>query len=182
MYVIPRETEWEIIFNTGLKNWGTDGYKESEDVVRIKTPTWRPAKPLETFSISIQDITNETCDVQMSWGFVSTKFEIKTEIMAKLKEQFDAALSPKVNPNVYQAAANYYFEMEKNYPKALENVKKAIENNQKGFWLYLLEGKIYKALGDKDNARASAEKCKKIAAEAKNADYVRNADELIRSL
>ncbi|MCX8480997.1 MAG: DUF2911 domain-containing protein [Sediminibacterium sp.] len=183
IYVIPRNNEWEIIFNKGLKNWGVDGYKESEDVVRIKAPTWIPAKPLETFSISIQDITNETCNLQMSWGYVSAKFEIRTEIMGKLRSQFETALSAeKVNTAVYQSAANFYFDMDKNYPKALENIKKAIENNQKGFWLYLLQGKIYKALGDNANAKLSAEQCKKLAMEAKNADYVRNADDLLKTL
>ena len=32
----PAVESWEIILNKGIKNWGIEGYKESEDVVRIK--------------------------------------------------------------------------------------------------------------------------------------------------
>src|SRR5258708_31495624 len=36
MYTVPGKEFWEIVINKGLSNWGTDGYKESEDVNRFK--------------------------------------------------------------------------------------------------------------------------------------------------
>src|SRR5215469_8987211 len=42
LYTIPGSSEWEIILNKGLNNNGTDGYKESEDVVRFKVPVEHP--------------------------------------------------------------------------------------------------------------------------------------------
>ena len=36
LYTIPGKDNWEVILNKGLSNWGTDGYKEAEDVVRFK--------------------------------------------------------------------------------------------------------------------------------------------------
>ena len=36
LYTIPGVDSWEIIINKGVKNWGIDGYKESEDVIRFK--------------------------------------------------------------------------------------------------------------------------------------------------
>jgi hypothetical protein len=50
------------------------------------------------------------------------------------------------------------------------------------FWLFLLTAKIQKDMGQKADAKASAEKCIAIATEAKNADYVRMAKELINKL
>ncbi len=40
IYTIPqKEGDWTFILNRGLKNWGSDGYKESEDVFRAKVRT-----------------------------------------------------------------------------------------------------------------------------------------------
>src|SRR5688572_4252495 len=36
LYTIPGETEWEVILNKGLTNWGIDGYKKEDDVARVK--------------------------------------------------------------------------------------------------------------------------------------------------
>jgi Tfp pilus assembly protein PilF len=72
--------------------------------------------------------------------------------------------------------------MDKDYNKALNAVNKAIETSPKAFWMFLLEAKIEKELGDKVSAKASAESCITIATEAKNTDYVRMATLLIKSL
>ena len=121
--------------------------------------------------------------MQLSWGKVAVSIPISTNVKDRLRAQVEAALSAeKVNPNVYQAAANFYYEWEKNYAKALQNVNKATEANPKAFWLFLLTAKIQKDMGQKADAKASAEKCISIAKEAKNADYVRMAKELISKL
>ena len=90
--------------------------------------------------------------------------------------------SRNVYPNAYQAAANFYYDMDKDYESALVFVDKAIAANPKAYWLLLLKGKVQKELGNKKGAIESAEACKKIATEEKNDDYVRNANELIASI
>ena len=183
VFMIPKANEWVVIFNKNLKTGGTDGYKESEDVLRVSIEPTKILNPIETFSLTIQDISDESCHLRISWGNLTGNVIIKTEVTNRLRGQIEEALkADKVNPSVYQTAANFYFEKDKNYAKALENVNKGIENNKKAFWLYLLQGKIYKAMGDKANAKLSAENCIRIATEAKNDEYVRNAQDLINSL
>jgi hypothetical protein len=48
--------------------------------------------------------------------------------------------------------------------------------------LHLLKARIHVALKDKKGAKTSAETCKQMATEAKNMDYVRSADEILKSL
>ncbi|NCT92985.1 MAG: hypothetical protein GXC72_01060 [Chitinophagaceae bacterium] len=62
------------------------------------------------------------------------------------------------------------------------NATKATEANPQGFWLFLLKAKIQKAMGDKVGAKTSATKCAEVATEAKNDEYVKLANELIKSL
>ncbi|MEI6088700.1 MAG: hypothetical protein WCR66_13995, partial [Bacteroidota bacterium] len=60
--------------------------------------------------------------------------------------------------------------------------KKATEATPNGFWLFLLKAKIEKESGDKIAAKASAEKCIALATVAKNDDYVKQANDLIKKL
>ena len=80
----------------------------------------------------------------------------------------------------YQQAASFYYEWDKDYNKALDYANKAIADNPKGFWLYLMKARIQKDMGDKTGAKASAQKTIEIATEAKNDDYVRMANDLIK--
>ncbi len=178
LYAIPNNNEWEIIINKGLENWGIDGYKESEDIVRLKVPAIKISDNIETFTMQFADIKNESCELHLMWGNVVVKVPMTTDIKDRLRKQVETALQKAP----YQTAASFYFEWDKNYPKALENINKAIESNPKGFWLYLTKAKIEKEMGDKKAAKISAEKTIEIATQEKNDDYVRQAKELISKL
>lgn len=183
LYTVPGVDYWEVVVNKGLNNWGTDGYKQSEDVVRFKVKAAKTNSNTETFTFQFANVEAESIDLQLSWGKVAVSIPISTNVKDRLRAQVESALSAeKVNPNVYQAAANFYYEWDKNYAKALQYVNKATEANPKAFWLFLLTAKIQKDMGQKADAKASAEKCISIATEAKNADYVRMAKELISKL
>jgi hypothetical protein len=58
-------------------------------------------------------------------------------------------------------------------------VNKAIEQNPKGFFITMLKAKIELKLNDKNSAIASAEKTIALAKEAKNDDYVKQAETFI---
>lgn len=183
LYTVPGVDYWEVVVNKGLNNWGTDGYKQSEDVVRFKVKAAKTNSNIETFTFQFANVEAESIELQLSWGKVAVSIPISTNVKDRLRAQVESALgAEKVNPNVYQAAANFYYEWDKNYAKALQYVNKATEANPKAFWLFLLTAKIQKDMGQKADAKASAEKCISIATEAKNADYVRMAKELISKL
>jgi hypothetical protein len=183
LYAIPGKEYWDIIVNKGLNNWGTDGYKEAEDVVRIKIKSEKMPVSIESFTIQFAAIQNESCELHIMWGTTSVRVPISTNIVSRLKAQIDKELdADKVNPAMYQTAANFYFEMSKDLNKALVNAKKATLATPNGFWLFLLEAKIEKEMGDKVAAKTSAEKCIALATVAKNDDYVKMATELIAKL
>ncbi|GAC1399077.1 MAG: DUF2911 domain-containing protein [Sediminibacterium sp.] len=183
LYTIPGKDLWEIIINKGVSNWGTDGYKESEDVVRFKVKTEKMNVETETFTMQFANIAPESCDLLLKWGYTTVRVPISTNIKDRLRAQVEKALSAEeVNPNTYQAAATFYFEWDKDLNKALTNITKGTQANPTAFWLFLLQAKIQKALGDKIAAKASAEKCIALAAEAKNDDYVKQGNDLIKKL
>lgn len=183
LYAIPGKEYWEIILNKGLNNWGTDGYKEAEDVVRFKVKSEKNATSVETLTLQFVAIQPETCELQINWGTTAVQVPISTNVKSRLKAQIEKELSAdKVNPANYQIAANFYLDWDKDLTKALSNVKKATEASPNGFWLFLLKAKIEKESGDKIAAKASAEKCIALATVAKNDDYVKQATDLIKKL
>ncbi len=183
LYTIPGKDYWEIIINKGLNNWGADGYKEAEDVVRFKVKADKTSNIAETFTMQFANIQPETCELHLLWGNTDIRIPISTNVKDRLRAQIEKALNAEtVNPAVYQPAANFYFEWDKDLNKALSNVAKAIQANPKGFWLFLLQAKIQKELGDKTTAKTSAEKCVELAAAANNPEYVKLGNELIKKL
>ena len=68
------------------------------------------------------------------------------------------------------------------YPIHNKNIKLAISANPKGFWLYMMQARIQKEMGDKEGAKMSANKTIEIATTEKNDDYVKMAKDLLEKL
>jgi hypothetical protein len=183
LFTIPGATEWTVIINTNSKGWGSFEYKEAEDLVRLKVAPETTGSTTETFSIGIEAITAQTAIIYLKWGKTKVNIPISTDIRPAVRAQIEAAsAAATVNPNMYQSAATFYLELDNDYNKALVYADKAIAANAKAYWLHLLKARIHVALKDQKGAKASAETCKQMATEAKNMDYVRSADEILKSL
>ncbi len=177
LYTIPGRSEWDVVVSKGTAYPGSEGFTTNDDVVRFKAPAVDFANTVETFTMVFTDIQNESCILNLIWGNTLVPVTITTNIKDRLKAQLEDALKSDKKP--YQQAATFYYEWERNYPKALENVNKGIEENPKAFWLYLLKARIQKDAGDMAGATASANKTIDVATEAKNDDYVRMAKQLM---
>jgi tetratricopeptide (TPR) repeat protein len=130
--------------------------------------------------MQITDINPESAALHIMWGGTGVNVPITTSVKDRLRAQIETSLKGDKKPMPYQQAANFYYEWDKDYAKALENVNKGIADSPKAFWLYLLKARIQKDMGDKAGAKASAQKTIEIATEAKNDDYVRMANDLIK--
>ncbi|MGN6616629.1 MAG: DUF2911 domain-containing protein [Ilyomonas sp.] len=179
IFTVPGQKEWTVIINKGADKSGTD-YDEKNDVARFTVASQKTSSPVETFTMQFGNITAESCDLHLKWANTDVRVPITTNIKDKLRAQIESALQSDKKP--YWQAANFYYEMDKNYSKALENVNSALQNNDDAFYMHLLKARIEKALGDKAAAKASAQKCITTATAAKNDDYVRMANELIKTL
>ncbi|MEP7164062.1 MAG: DUF2911 domain-containing protein [Ferruginibacter sp.] len=179
LYTIPGTESWEIILNKGIKNWGVDGYTESDDVIRVRVEPMSITK-IETLTIQFSDIKPESCVLNIMWDKTAVAIPITTNIKEKLKAQIDAAMLTDKKP--YWEAAQFYNEYEKNSAKALENVTKATEANPKAYWIWLYKAKIQKEMGDKAGALLSSNKSLELAKADKNDDYVKLNEDLIKKL
>lgn len=181
LYSIPGIDSWDIIFNKGLTNWGIDGYKEGQDVARIRIEPVKSKTKVESFTIQFVDVKPESCELQLLWEKTVVAIPVKTDFRDKVRAQIEAALQTDKKPPYWQAA-QFYNEYEKNLPKALENVTKAIETNDKAYWMWIYKAKIQKDLGDNAGAMESSKKSLALAKEAKNDDYVKINEDFQKTL
>lgn len=180
LYTIPGVDNWEIIINKGVKNWGIDGYNESEDVIRFKAEPVKMKTKLESFTMQFANILTESCELHIMWDKTVVSIPVTTNIKERLRAQIETAMQTDKKP--YWQAAQFYKEYEGNLNKALDNCNKAITDNEKAFWIWLYKAKIQQEMGDKAAAKVSAKKSLELAKEAKNDDYVKMNEALLKKL
>ena len=180
LYSIPNVETWEIIFNKGLQNWGTEGYSENKDIVRLKIIPLKNKTSIETFTILLDEIKPESCIIELLWEKKIIRIPVNFSIKENIRQQLVKAMQSDKKP--YWEAAQFYFEYDRNLNKALENVNKALETNTKAYWMYLYKATIQKEMGDNAGALKSAEASLELATEANNEDYIRMNKQLKKEL
>lgn len=180
IYTIPNQVQWDVVLSKGTAYPGSEGFKESDDVVRLKVPSATVKDKIETFTMQFANVKNESCELHLMWGNTDVTVPVTTNIKDRLRKQLETALQSDKKP--YYQAAGFYYEYDKDYTKALENINKATEENPKAFYIFLQKARIQKDMGDKAGARASAIKTIELSKEAKNADYENFANQLLKKL
>ena len=180
LYSIPYDGSWEIILNKGITNWGSDGYKQTDDVVRFKVNTMKMKEAAETFTMQFANIKPESCELHIMWDKTAVAIPITALIKDRMRASLEKAMMGEKKP--YWNAAQFYNEYDKNSAKALESINGAVAQNPKAFYMLLYKAKIEKEMGDKKAAMASSKKSLELAREAKNEDYVKMNEDLMKKL
>ncbi len=174
LFTIPGENEWTIILSKKAQQFGAFDYKESDDLMRFTVKPEKLGKSEEFFTIEFTDFTPTASDVAIRWENAQVKFRIKTDPDAQIMAQLQAELAkPDVKTGVYSAAANYYFDTNRDMKQAREWADKVVAADKK-YWTYFLRGKIAAKQGDCQTARADAEAGLKMAQEAGDDAYIKN--------
>jgi len=171
LYTIPGEESWEVIINKGIKNQGTEGYKEAEDVARFKVEPVKTKIKTDLFTIQLANIEGAFCELQLMWEKKLVTIVITANIKEKMRSQIEAAMLTDKKP--YWQAAQFYYEYDMNLSKALENVNKASDANPTAYWIYFYKAKIQKDIGDNVGALKTSQTSIEFAKQAKATDYIK---------
>jgi hypothetical protein len=180
LYTIPNKDEWTVIINKNTKLWGDDGYKQEEDQARFTAKTQKNSRKVESFTINFTNLKSDATDVELLWDDVIVPFTIKTDVDSKVMGQIQEQVinNPSANPGLYAAAANYYFETNRDLKQAHEWMKKANEKDAK-FWNLHTQAKIEAKMKNYKAAVKTAEKSMTMAKAANNNDYVKMNEKAI---
>ncbi|MGB5237144.1 MAG: DUF2911 domain-containing protein [Flavobacteriaceae bacterium] len=69
LFTIPGDSEWTVILNSKLNQWGAYSYDQSTDVARVMASASKGDKALEAFSIAFKDV-DDGVHMVMGWGDV----------------------------------------------------------------------------------------------------------------
>jgi hypothetical protein len=176
LYTIPGKTEWTIVLNKNLNNWGIEGYKQEEDLLRFKVKPVANAAKVETFTIEINSITPTSASIDLVWEQTRVPISVKAEIDSKVMKNIETVMAPS-DKRPFYAAASYYYENDKDLKQALDWATKGVEQNPKAYWIVLLKTKIQYKMKDFKGAEASADSVIALATEDTNDDYVKMGKE-----
>lgn len=180
LFTIPTTTDWTIILSKDAAMWGAYEYKEANDVVRFTVKAQKLAKAQEYFTIEFTDFSASEAMVAISWENVQVKFALKNDpderIMAEIKEKMAGS---DISTATYSAAANYYYDTNRDLNQAYEWANKVVEQDQK-FWTYYLRAKIAAKIGKCDVAVADATKGLAMAKEGGDDSYVINHQKVLK--
>ncbi|MEW2921901.1 DUF2911 domain-containing protein [Muricauda sp. ANG21] len=181
IYSRPQEAVWEVIFYTDSENGGLpQEWDASKVAATVKVEVYPIPMPIETFTITIDDMHNNGATLGLMWEkvYVGVKFIVPT--VAKATSSIDKVMAGSdISVNDYFAAAQYYYQEGMNMGKAKEWIDKAVSMNDEAFWMYRLKSLIYAKMGDTKGAIEAAKKSMVMAQAAGNMDYVKmNKDSL----
>jgi len=181
LYSRPGEAVWEVIFYSDTENWGTpQNWDASKVAASVKVEVLKMPMHVETFTITIDDLTNNSANLGILWEDVYVGVPIEVPTSAKAQKSIEAVMAGPTGRDYY-AAASYYFEEGIDMAKAKEWIDKAVAMDPEGkqYWVLRRQSLINAKIGDAKGAIASAKKSLAAAEAAGNQDYVKmNKDSL----
>ncbi len=170
IFSIPNEKEWTIIINKAVDLSGTNGYKESDDIVRFNVPVQKVSK-VESFTFNFANITTTSADIEIMWEEVKVAFKIEVSYDDKVMKNIDAALNPSANS--YFSAARYYYETDRDAKQALTWINKALEIGGDKYWILRTKSLIQAKLEDYKGAIETANKSLTLAKADEDGSYIK---------
>jgi hypothetical protein len=78
LYTIPGEKEWTLIIHKDTSLRGTEGYQEANDLARLKVAAVKLTEPVETFTIDVNDIRDDSATLNFIWD--KTRVPVKLSV------------------------------------------------------------------------------------------------------
>lgn len=173
VYTKPSAESWEVYFYSDSNNWGTpQNWDESKVAAKVKAQIFQMPMSVETFTMSFDNITNDSANLGMIWenAYVGVTINFPTDKL--VSNSIDKVMAGPSAGDYYSSAV-YYLGAGKDIEQAKKWINKAIELRENpAFWFYRQKSLIYAKSGDKEGAIKAAKASLKLAKEAGNDDYV----------
>ncbi|HEU5079814.1 MAG TPA: DUF2911 domain-containing protein [Opitutaceae bacterium] len=184
LFTIPDKNAWTVILNRDEAQWGAYQYDQAKDVVRVPAQVASLPENVETFTIDIADIRDESAELVLRWEKTRVSVKLEVDVASKVLPQIQAIMSSdgKKSAGLLFGAAQFYYDHGQDLNKALTWIDQAVGMNPKAHYMVYLKARILAKLGRKDEAVAAAKKSIELATAGKDLGYVKLNNDLIGSL
>ena len=185
LLTIPGKDSWTVIFYKDKSIGGNmANHKDEDDQLKVTVKPSTLAETVETLTFNIADISedNTTAAIQLAWANTSVKVGVAVNFDDVVMESIKK--NTVVNERNYVAAANYYFNNDKDLDQALAWMNMYLENHPKEFWNIHTKAQIQAKAGDKKGAKETAKKSLELAKASERGDfgYIKRNEDFIKSL
>ena len=181
IFTKPGEQKWDVFFYTEHDaNGAPQEWDESKVAAKTTVDVYPLPMPIETFTITLDDLTSNSANLGMMWEKVYVAVPISFPTDAMVEKNIETAMAGSPSADDYYTAAVYYLEEDKDIEQAKTWMDKAMEmSGGLKFWQLRQQSLIYAKLGDKKGAIKAAKASLEKAKDAGNDDYVKmNTDSL----
>jgi hypothetical protein len=180
IFTKPGEKNWQVFFYTDTQGGGTPReWDDAKVVAKATVPVYPMDMPVETFTITIDDVKSNGANIGIIWENVYVAIPFGVPADKAVMSSIDKALAGPTAGDYYTAAV-YYSSENKDINKAKEWMDKAMSMTEKpAFWQLRQQSLILAKAGDKKAAIEVAKRSLMGAEAAGNDDYVKmNKDSL----
>jgi len=184
LFTIPGQQEWTIIIHKNVSEWGAYAYDPKDDVSRLTAKPVALTEPVETFTIGVNDLRDESATLNRGWEKTRVPVKIEVDVVSKLVPQIEAVMAGE-GKKPYAQAAMFYLDHNLDLKKAAGWMDAAIAAEPNGFYYMYHKARILAKQGDKEGAIAMAKKSIEVATKAGGTakdEYIRLNETLLASL
>lgn len=184
-FVIPKsgEEDWTIIFNSATDLWGTYGYDQSKDVLRMDITPRLLEGNADRLVYSIHDQDMDQGYIKLAWENLRLYLRFFTNSMEKAMYNIEYALA---NTNrdqhwiIYAQGASFLNDVNKDLYKALEWAERSTEMHGQS-WNYFVLAQVNAALKQYPQAISAGMKSRELGANNPQDQFYRAEKDIIHS-
>ncbi len=183
IFSIPDKTYWDVILYSDAELWAVPKDWDDKKIVfksNYKVHKVNSGNELETFTISINNVTNNYADLYIGWDDTFVKIRIDVPSRQMVDSSIESVMNDNPKASDYYAAAVYYRQEKIKLDIALKWINKAMEMTENPrFFQLRQQSLIMAANGNYKDAVEVAKKSLELSIEADNQDYVKMNNESI---
>ena len=174
LFAIPSEQSWELIFYNETSNWGTpDTWDEAKVVCRLKSNVISLTSPLESMTISIDDIGTRSASLNIAWDQIRVSYPFELDTKSQVVKSIEAVMSGPSSSDYYKSA-KYYLMEGLDAEKALIWINQAIElRGPSAYWMTRVQAELYASLGKYPEAIEAANRSLEAAKKSESSRYIK---------
>lgn len=182
LLAIPDAKEWTFILNRDTAQWGTYEYKQALDVLRVKAKPMKLAAPVETMSLTVENLRPASADLVISWDRTQVSLPLTADPDRLVMGQIAQAMKGEKKP--YVTAWQYYYDAGKDLTPAVGWTEEFIKANpESAYYGYYWKAKLLQKQGKNKEAIEAANKSLELVKLDKNevskSEYVRLNQEVL---
>lgn len=158
IYSVPTKTNLDLIIYEKTDAWGSlSQFDESLIKARVSAEFRDRDFSNETFTISINNISNNGSSLNLMWDKKSATYMIDVMTKDKMIENINKTMSKNPTPNDYRKAAVYYYEENIDLNKAVKWIDIAFKDSDDlKYWQLNYKALIYEKAGKMKKAKQYA--------------------------